>query len=54
MLCPYRVVYLPENSCEQQYQNTAKNTGKSVSPPPPKASPSPRKEEVEAKFRDDL
>ncbi|MEH2382058.1 MAG: dynamin family protein [Nostoc sp.] len=38
---------------KQQQQNTAKNTGKSVSPPPPpKASPSPRKEEVEAKFRD--
>ncbi|MEH1891949.1 MAG: dynamin family protein [Nostoc sp.] len=40
---------------KQQRENTAKNTGtrvKFVSPPPPKASPSPRPEELEAKFRD--
>ena len=40
---------------KQQHENTAKNTGtrvEFVSPPPPKASPSPRPEELEAKFRD--
>ncbi|MEI1377604.1 dynamin family protein [Nostoc sp. UHCC 0926] len=40
---------------KQQHENTAKNTGtrvKFVSPLPPKASPSPRPEELEAKFRD--
>ncbi|MEH2399912.1 dynamin family protein [Nostoc sp.] len=40
---------------KQQHENSAKNTGtrvEFVSPPPPKASPSPRPEELEAKFRD--
>lgn len=55
---PERVKISPEKDpvVKQQQQNTAKNTQtrvESVSPPPPpKASPSPRKEEVEAKFRD--
>ena len=44
-----------DTGVKQQQENSAKNTQtrvNSVSPPPPKASPSPRKEEVEAKFRD--
>lgn len=54
---PKRVQTSPEKNTgvKQQQENPAKNTQtrvKSVSPPPPKASPSPRKEEVEAKFRD--
>ncbi|MEH2328397.1 dynamin family protein [Nostoc sp.] len=56
---PKRVQTYPEKdrSVKQQQKNTntAKNTGRKVefvSPPPPKASHSPRKEEVEAKFRD--
>ncbi|MEH1780942.1 MAG: dynamin family protein [Nostoc sp.] len=54
---PKRVQTSPEKdiSVKQQQENTVKNTEtrvKSVSSPPPKASPSPRKEEVEAKFRD--
>jgi len=46
----------PERVKTYSQKDTAKNTGtriESVSPPPlPKASPSPRPEEVEAKFRD--
>ncbi|QFS44685.1 dynamin family protein [Nostoc sphaeroides] len=54
---PERVQTYPKKDIgvKQQQENTAKNTQtrvKSVSPPPPKVSPSPRKEEVEAKFRD--
>ncbi len=54
---PERVKTSPKKdpSVKQQQENTAKNSGtrvESVSPPPPKASPSPRPEEVEAKFRD--
>ncbi|MFS0518471.1 dynamin family protein [Nostoc sp. UIC 10607] len=54
---PERVQTSPkkDTSVKQQQENTAKNSGtrvESVSPPPPKASPSPRPEEVEAKFRD--
>lgn len=54
---PKRVQTSPEKdpSVKRQQENTIKNTGtrvESVSAPPPKASPSPRKEEVEAKFRD--
>ncbi|MEH1895099.1 MAG: dynamin family protein [Nostoc sp.] len=55
---PERVRISPEKDpvIKQQQENTVKNSGRrveSVSPPPsPKASPSPRKEEVEAKFRD--
>ncbi|MEH1791016.1 MAG: dynamin family protein [Nostoc sp.] len=54
---PKRVQTSPEKDIgvKQQQENTVKNTEtrvKSVSSPPPKASPSPRKEEVEAKFRD--
>lgn len=54
---PKRVETSPEKDTgvKRQQENPANNTGtrvKSVSPPPPKASPSPRKEEVEAKFRD--
>jgi replication fork clamp-binding protein CrfC len=44
-----------DTSVKQQQENTAKNFAtrvESVSPPPPKASPSLRPEEVEAKFRD--
>lgn len=44
-----------DTSVKQQHENTAKNSAtrvESVSPPPPKASPSLRPEEVEAKFRD--
>ncbi|MEH2196146.1 MAG: dynamin family protein [Nostoc sp.] len=53
---PERVKISPEKDpvVKQQPENTVKNSGtrvESVSPPP-KASPSPRKEEVEAKFRD--
>ncbi len=53
---PERVKISPEKdpAVKQQQENTAKNTRtrvESVSPPP-KASPSPRPEEVEAKFRD--
>ncbi|MHC5599396.1 MAG: dynamin family protein [Nostoc sp.] len=54
---PKRVQTSPEKdpSVKRQQENTTKNTEtrvESVSAPPPKASPSPRKEEVEAKFRD--
>ncbi|MEH1974448.1 MAG: dynamin family protein [Nostoc sp.] len=54
---PKRVKISPEKDpdVKQQQENTAKNTGtrvESVSTSPPKASPSPRPEEVEAKFRD--
>ncbi|WP_375494571.1 dynamin family protein [uncultured Nostoc sp.] len=54
---PKRVQTSPEKDIgvKQQQENTVKNTEtrvKSVSSPPPKASPSPRKEELEAKFRD--
>ncbi|MBN3884674.1 MAG: dynamin family protein [Nostoc sp. JL34] len=54
---PKRVKISPEKDSDvkQQQENTAKNTGtrvESVSTSPPKASPSPRPEEVEAKFRD--
>jgi replication fork clamp-binding protein CrfC len=44
-----------DTSVKQQQENTAKNSAtrvESASPLPPKASPSPRPEEVEAKFRD--
>ncbi|MBD2727484.1 dynamin family protein [Nostoc sp. FACHB-892] len=44
-----------DTNVKQQHENTAKNSAtrvESVSPPPPKASPSLRPEEVEAKFRD--
>ncbi|MFW9257995.1 dynamin family protein [Nostoc sp. CALU 546] len=55
---PNRVQISPEKhpDVKRQQENTTKNTRtrvESVSPPPPpKAPPSPRKEEVEAKFRD--
>ncbi|MEH1925177.1 dynamin family protein [Nostoc sp.] len=54
---PKRVQTSPEKDTgvKREQENPTKNTGtrvESVSPPPPKASPSPRKEEVEAKFRD--
>lgn len=53
---PERVKISPEKDTgvKQQQENTAKNTGTKVEfvSPPPKASPSPRPEEVEAKFRD--
>ncbi|MEH2268471.1 MAG: dynamin family protein [Nostoc sp.] len=54
---PKRVQISPEKDpdVKRQQENTAKNTGtrvESVSTSPPKASPSPRPEEVEAKFRD--
>ncbi|MEH2445723.1 MAG: dynamin family protein [Nostoc sp.] len=40
-----------EPDINQQHENTGTRV-KFVSPPPPKASPSPRPEELEAKFRD--
>lgn len=54
---PKRVQISPEKDpdVKRQQENTAKNIGtrvESVSTSPPKASPSPRPEEVEAKFRD--
>ncbi|MEH2136214.1 dynamin family protein [Nostoc sp.] len=55
---PERVRISPEKDpvIKQQQENTVKTSGRrveSVSPPPsPKASPSQRSEEVEAKFRD--
>ncbi|WP_375509683.1 dynamin family protein [uncultured Nostoc sp.] len=54
---PERVQTSPkkDTGVKQQQENPAKNTQtrvKSVSPPPPKASPSPRPEDLEAKFRD--
>ncbi|MEH2073273.1 MAG: dynamin family protein [Nostoc sp.] len=53
---PERVRISPEKDpvIKQQQENTVKNSGKRVESvsPSPKASPPPRKEEVEAKFRD--
>ncbi|MCC5609925.1 dynamin family protein [Nostoc sp. CHAB 5834] len=54
---PERVQSYPKKDpgVKRQQENTAKNTQttvKSVFPPPPKASPSPQKEDLEAKFRE--